>query len=138
MNINLAENLRVLRQESGYSLEEVAELTDVSRQAVGKWEMSESLPDLPNTLKLATLYKVSLDELVLQKLSEKSPQQNSKVMGMLEVGSAGQIHLPDEVMSLFDIHTGENVLLLADKAQGIAIMKCSQFDRKDNENGNEN
>ena len=138
MNINLAENLRVLRQKSGYSLEEAAELTDVSRQAVGKWEMGESLPDLPNTLKLATLYKVSLDELVLQKLSEKSKQQNSKVMGMLEVGSSGQIHLPDEVMSLFDIHTGENVLLLADQAQGIAIMKCSRFDRKDSGNGNKN
>ena len=138
MNINLAENLRILRQKSGYSLEAVAEFTDVSRQAVGKWEMGESLPDLPNTLKLATLYKVSLDELVLQKLSEKSPQQNSKVMGMLEVGNTGQIHLPDEVMSLFDIHTGENVLLLADKAQGIAIMKCSQFDRKDSGNGDDN
>ena len=138
MNINLAKNLRILRQKSGYSLEEVAEFTDVSRQAVGKWEMGESLPDLPNTLKLATLYKVSLDELVLQKLSEKSPQQNSKVMGMLEVGNTGQIRLPDEVMRLFDIHTGENVLLLADKAQGIAIMKCSRFDRKDNENGNKN
>ena len=137
MNINLAENLRVLRQKSGYSLEEVAALTDVSRQAVGKWEIGESLPDLPNTLKLATLYKVSLDELVLQELSEKSAQQNNKIMGMLEVGSTGQIHLPDEVMSLFDIHTGENVLLLADKAQGIAIMKCSQFGRKGNENGNE-
>ena len=138
MDINLAENLRVLRQKLGYSLEEVAELTDVSRQAVGKWEMGESLPDLLNTLKLSTLYKVSLDELVLQKLSEKSTQQCSKVMGMLEVGSAGQIHLPDEVMDLFDIHTGENVLLLADKAQGIAIMKCSQFDRRENKNGNEN
>ena len=137
MNINIAENLRVLRQKSGYSLEEVAALTDVSRQAVGKWEIGESLPDLPNTLKLATLYKVSLDELVLQKLSEKSAQQSNKIMGMLEVGSTGQIHLPDEVMSLFDIHTGENVLLLADKAQGIAIMKCSQFGRKGNENGNE-
>ena len=138
MNINLAENLRVLRQKLGYSLEEVAELTDVSRQAVGKWEMGESLPDLLNTLKLSTLYKVSLDELVLQKLSEKSTQQCSKVMGMLEVGSTGQIHLLDEVMDLFDIHTGENVLLLADKAQGIAIMKCSQFDRRENKNGNEN
>ena len=137
MNINIAENLRVLRQKSGYSLEEVAALTDVTRQAVGKWEIGESLPDLPNTLKLATLYKVSLDELVLQKLSEKSAQQSNKIMGMLEVGSTGQIHLPDEVMSLFDIHTGENVLLLADKAQGIAIMKCSQFGRKGNENGNE-
>ena len=138
MNINLAENLRVLRQKSGYTLEEVAELTDVSRQAVGKWEMGESLPDLPNTLKLATLYKISLDELVLQKLSEKSAQQNNKIMGMLKIGSTGQIHLPDEVMDLFDIHTGENVLLLADKAQGIAIMKCSRFDGKDKENGNEN
>ena len=138
MNINLAENLRVLRQKSGYSLEEVAELTDVSRQAVSKWETGESLPDLPNTLKLATLYKVSLDELVLQKLPEKSKQQSGKVMGMLEVGSAGQIHLPDEVMSLFDIHTGESVLLFANKAQGIAIMKCNQLDGKDFENGSEN
>ena len=119
-------------------MEEVAELTDVSRQAVGKWEMGESLPDLSNTLKLATLYKISLDELVLQKLSEKLPQQNSKVMGMLEVGNNGQIRLPDEVMSLFDIHTGENVLFLADKAQGIAIVKCSQFDRKDSGNGDDN
>ena len=87
---------------------------------------------------VATLYMVSLDELVLQKLSEKSLQQNSKVMGMLEVGNNGQIRLPDEVMSLFDIHTGENVLLLADKAQGIAIVKCSQFDRKDSGNGDDN
>ena len=134
--IKIADNLRVLRQREGYSLEEVAELIDVSRQAVGKWEMGESLPDLPNTLKLTTLFKVSLDELVLQDLSVIS-KQNGKVMGMLEVGSSGRIYLPNEVMNLFDIHTGENVLLLADKKQGIAIMKCSSFSGGD-ENGNKN
>ena len=132
MDIMFSRNLRTLRQKFGYTLEEVAERADVSRQAVGKWEMGESLPDLPNTLKLATIFRVSLDELVLQTLHDDTPQQNSKTMGMLEVGSNGEIYLPDAVMRLFDIHTGEKVLLLADQAQGIAIVKCTQFDRNKN------
>ena len=138
MKIILADNLRMLRQKEGYSQEAVAEIIDVSRQAVAKWEMGESLPDLPNTVKLATLFKVSLDEFVLKSMNESSQGTNDKVIGVLEVSGSGQIHLPDEVMDLFDIHTGENVLLLADKEQGIAIMKCRQFEQKEESNGNKN
>lgn len=127
MTIALTDNLRILRQKEGYSQEAVAELIGVSRQAVAKWEMGESLPDLPNTVKLATLFKVSLDKLVLQSMNESLPGEKGKIMGVLEINESGQIVLPNEVMKLFDIHTGENVLLLADKAQGIAIMKCNQF-----------
>lgn len=138
MKIILADNLRMLRQKEGYSQEAVAEIIDVSRQAVAKWEMGESLPDLPNTVKLVTLFKVSLDEFVLKSMNESSQGTNDKVMGVLEVSGSGQIHLPDEVMDLFDIHAGENVLLLADKEQGIAIMKCRQFEQKEESNGNKN
>ena len=138
MKIILADNLRMLRQKEGYSQETVAEIIDIFRQAVAKWEMCESLPDLPNTVKLATLFKVSLDELVLKSMNESSSGTNDKVMGVLEVSDSGQIHLPDEIMNLFDIHTGEKVLLLADKEQGIAIMKCRQFEQKEDSNGNEN
>ena len=37
-----AENLRELRKERGLSQEDLAELLDVSRQAVSKWEQGVS------------------------------------------------------------------------------------------------
>lgn len=43
MEIRLSENLRTLRAKSGRTLENVAEIIDVSRQSVSKWETGISL-----------------------------------------------------------------------------------------------
>lgn len=59
-----AETLTRLRREKGLSQEQLADLTDVSRQAVGKWEAGRSMPDLPRLIALADLFGVSLDALV--------------------------------------------------------------------------
>ena len=40
--MSFAENLKQIRKQNGYSQEELAELLDVSRQAVGKWEQGVS------------------------------------------------------------------------------------------------
>lgn len=42
MNICIADNLRILRQERGYTMEAVAGIIDVSRQSVAKWEAGVS------------------------------------------------------------------------------------------------
>ena len=42
MEIRLSENLRTLRTKSGRTLENVAEIIDVSRQSVSKWEKGGS------------------------------------------------------------------------------------------------
>ena len=42
MEIRLSENLRTLRAKSGRTLENVAEIIDVSRQSVSKWETGVS------------------------------------------------------------------------------------------------
>ena len=60
----ISANLNTLRRQRGYSQEEVAEKIGVSRQAVAKWERGETVPDLDNTMALAELYGVSLDDLV--------------------------------------------------------------------------
>ena len=60
----ISANLNTLRKQRGYSQEEVAEKIGVSRQAVAKWESGETMPDLDNTMALAELYGVSLDNLV--------------------------------------------------------------------------
>ena len=64
MNVEIAERLAKRRREAGYSQENLAEKLGVSRQAVSKWERSESSPDTDNLIALAQLYGVSLDELL--------------------------------------------------------------------------
>ena len=64
MNVEIAERLAARRREAGYSQEALAEKLGVTRQAVSKWERSESSPDTDNLIALARLYKVSLDELL--------------------------------------------------------------------------
>lgn len=131
MKLCIADNLNLMRQKSGYSLEALAEIISVSRQTIAKWEMGDSYPDLMNCMKLASLYKVSLDELVNKPLREIQNSDflslDNKIGGVIDVSEEGMIRIPDTVMEMFDIHPGEKVLMLADKNQGIALIKCSIF-----------
>ena len=42
MNVDIAQRLQELRKKVGYSQEQVAELMELSRQAVSKWESGVS------------------------------------------------------------------------------------------------
>jgi len=64
MNIETANRLLEYRKANGYSQEELAEKIGVSRQAISKWERSESSPDTDNLIALANLYGVTIDELL--------------------------------------------------------------------------
>ncbi len=135
MELCIAQNLRTLRGRSQYTLEGLAEIINVSRQTVAKWENGESYPDITNLVRLTTLFHVTLDEFVLMPLENMTAEvpsgpDDSKVMGMLNVGENGAISIPEHVLNMFEIHCGENVLLLADKDQGIALVKCSQLDEE--------
>lgn len=131
MNICIADNLKLLRYRNGYTLEAIAEIISVSRQSVAKWEAGDSVPDIMNCVKLASLYKISLDELVNRSLknimNNDFATEGGRICGVLDVSSEGTIRIPDSVMEVFDIHRGDKVLLLADKNQGIALIKCSPF-----------
>lgn len=70
MDINLGENLKTLRIRSRRTLEDVAEIIDVSRQSVSKWESGESYPDIEKSVRLSKLYNVSLDALINKPLEE--------------------------------------------------------------------
>ena len=70
------EKLKIYRTGLGLSQEKVAELVGVSRQAVTKWENNQAAPSTENLIALASLYHVSLDELVADRPHErkKDPQ----------------------------------------------------------------
>ena len=62
--MSLSENLQRLRKEKGLSQEDVAQKLFVSRQSVSKWENGIAEPGVENLKALASLYGVTLDELV--------------------------------------------------------------------------
>ena len=62
--MKLGEELANLRASYGMTQEELAEKIGVSRQAVTKWEASESVPELPKLIQLADFFGISLDKLV--------------------------------------------------------------------------
>lgn len=64
MDLAMAQRLVDRREAAGLSQEALAAQLGVSRQAVSKWERSESSPDTDNLIALAALYGVSLDELL--------------------------------------------------------------------------
>ena len=62
--MSLGNSLFTARKKRGLSQEEVAERLGVSRQTISKWETDETLPDIRQSKKLASLYRLSLDELI--------------------------------------------------------------------------
>lgn len=71
--MTLNEKLARLRKREGLSQAQVAEILDVSRQAVTKWETGTSRPSTENLQSLSKLYNVSLEDLLDEREEEKLP-----------------------------------------------------------------
>ena len=65
--MNFSEKLQKLRKEKKMSQEELAELLNVSRQSVSKWESGQSYPEINKLIILSDLFKVTLDDLIKDK-----------------------------------------------------------------------
>ena len=144
MEIRLAENLRTLRVQSRRTLEDVAEIIDVSRQSVSKWESGESCPDLEKCVRLAKLYHVSLDALVNKPMRElvREESKNDKYMfGLTRMRPDGTVKLPARAIEVFGLTPEDVLLVVGDTGQagGIAIAKCGGvYDFIDKDSGEEN
>lgn len=63
--MSFSENLKQIRKEKNISQEELAEILDVSRQAVSKWEQGIGYPEMEKILLLSQKLNISLDYLML-------------------------------------------------------------------------
>lgn len=60
----LPEKLKALRRQYGYTQQFVAEQLGITPQSYHAYEAGITIPTLPNFIKLARLYDVSLDDLL--------------------------------------------------------------------------
>ncbi len=118
-----------LRKKSGYSQEILAEMIGVSRQTLSKWELGESLPDIVSSNRLAEIFDISLDELVNGEEPSfvSKPTEGKYVFGTVTVGEKGQIVIPARARKVFNIKKGDNLMVLGDINQGLALMNSDFF-----------
>lgn len=127
--MSFANNLIELRKYNNYSQEKLAEMIGVSRQTLSKYETGEALPDIEKCRLLADVFSVSIDDLInYEKSDEESlgfgvPPRGKHVFGMVKVGDKGQIVIPAKARKIFNIQPGDNLIILGDEGQGIAIIK---------------
>ena len=74
----LADKIIKLRKQRGWSQEQLAEMLNVSRQSVSKWEGGLSIPDLDKIIKMSSLFGVSTDYLLKDEVEEIQPATTEK------------------------------------------------------------
>ena len=51
-----------------------------------------------------------------------------KFVGIAKVGEKGQIVIPKEARDMFDINSGDSIIVLCDKEKGIALLKADAIE----------
>ena len=120
------DNLISFRKMKRLSQEELAEKLGISRQTLSKYETGESVPDIEKCKVIADYFEVSMDDLV--NFNEKEtglgvPPKGKHLFGMVKMGDKGQIVIPAKARKIFDLKPGDNLVVLGDEAQGLAIIK---------------
>ena len=70
---------------------------------------------------------MSMDELVNHEAEDDLgfgvPPRGKHVFGLVKVGEKGQIVIPAKARKIFDIQPGDNLIVLGDESQGLALIK---------------
>ena len=95
--MTFGEKLQKLRTRAGLSQDQLAELLDVSRQAVSKWERNEAMPEAEKLVRISRQFGVSTDYLLLEELEEPETA-NTTAPAAGPVGP-GQAMVPEQGLS---------------------------------------
>ncbi len=105
--MNFARNFVALRKKMGLSQEQMAEKCGVSRAALAKWEVGNTVPNLYLVCDIAKIFQVSLDELVYGYIDNSNHDLLEMVNDKLdEILKA--IYVKNENMNLCERYYNEN------------------------------
>ncbi len=79
--MTIGERIGTLRVERGLTQERLAELLEVSRQSVSKWELGQAVPEVDKIVRMAELFDVTTDCLLLCGREDVSLPQNPLHLG---------------------------------------------------------
>lgn len=88
--MSFADNLRQIRKDNNLSQEDLAELLDVSRQAVSKWEQGIGYPEVEKLLLLSGRLNISLDSLMATEIAKENDTNNASITGTIVITSPNE------------------------------------------------
>lgn len=89
--MSFCEKLQKLRKENKLSQEQLADMLDVTRQSVSKWESGTTYPEMDKLIAMCKIFKCSLDDLTndevidIRSENKKNNSINSIVDNFLEI-----------------------------------------------------
>lgn len=76
--MKLEDKLIKLRKDHAWSQEELAERMEVTRQTISKWELGQTVPDTANLSKLASIFGISVNDLLNEDANLKNDNYEHK------------------------------------------------------------
>lgn len=101
-NQNIAKAVLKIRQDNKLSQEQFAEMVGVTRQAVSRWEMGVSVPNINTLIRISEKFDIPVDEMlksgdVVEKIdNNKTPFKKDRNCSIvfLTIGILGLISIP--------------------------------------------
>lgn len=107
--MELSKQIKRYRTEMNLSQEELAEKIYVTRQSVSNWENEKNYPDIQTILRMASLFDVSLEQLIRGDL--KMMKEEINTVDILKFKRYGQIYT---ALLLSNIIVGVPLIVYAD------------------------
>lgn len=118
----LADKIIEQRKKNGWSQEELAEMLDVSRQSVSKWEGAQSIPDLDRILKMADIFGVTTDYLLKDEIEDGEAIENNVEIGSLRKLSMEEANRYLDLRAKAGPQIGAGVVLTILAAASLSVM----------------
>jgi len=115
--MKFGDNLKIIRKNKKMSQERLAEMVNVSRQSVSKWENGEAYPEMNNILELCKIFNCKINDLVHTDMSDISSLDKEIVMNVVKFNEAKQ----NQVKSL------SNIISLIGKIGAIVLKVAIPF-----------
>jgi transcriptional regulator with XRE-family HTH domain len=123
-----------LRKENGMTQMELAEKMNVTDKAVSKWERDLSCPDVNSLPKLASIFGISVDELMQIKSAAQPDSDAKDIKGIIAVIfkavslAMGIAVIVLSILKEIDMYSGFTMLGI-----GLACAGISLLQKKDND-----
>ena len=136
---SFGEFLFKLRKRSGLSQFQLGKLVGVTDKAVSKWENSNSMPETPLLLELATVLGVTVDELLTCKYNSSNDEKEKGVFAMKKdiwqkaqnnlkekYGSNQNIEVSNRFLSEFSVLKDDDIIIYWDLISEINKLAISK------------
>lgn len=81
--MTIGEQIQTLRIQRGLTQEQLAEMLEVSRQSISKWELGQTVPDVDKIIRISELFDISTDTILLRNTQKELDNKNSLHLGSI-------------------------------------------------------